>query len=141
MLMFPIVQLSCFYLAIGKTPTDLKIGIVNEEINNINDCFNSSLKTVFANEDICEFNDISCRYINELGDKSAHRIYFPNIESAYEAARKTEIIGFLHFSHNFSKSLQERLNDGRFASDSAFDYGQVYVRIDQTGMLSCLYCS
>lgn len=134
MLMFPLIQLSCFYLAIGKTPTNLRIGIFNEEVDNIQTCFNTSLKTVTtANNETCEFNKVSCRYIKELGDNTAHRIYFKSIDEAYSAARRTDVIGFLHFSHNFSESLQERLNEGRFASDAAFEYGQLNVRLDQTG--------
>lgn len=133
MLLFPLIQLTCFYLAIGKTPTNLKIGIINEEMDNVHNCFNTSLKTVFAHNETCEFNKVSCRYIKELGDGTAHRIYFKTIEDAYNATRRTDVIGFLHFSHNFSESLQERLNDGRFASNAAFEYGQLNVRLDQTG--------
>ncbi|KAL5282687.1 hypothetical protein ACFFRR_005643 [Megaselia abdita] len=132
MLMFPLIQLSCFYLAIGKTPTNLRIGIVNEEVDDIHNCFNSSMKTVTAYNETCEFNKVSCRYIKELGDGTAHRIYFKTKEDAFDAARRTDVIGFLHFSHNFSESLQERLNDGRFASNAAFEYGQLNVRLDQT---------
>lgn len=133
MLMFPIIQLSCFYLAIGKTPTNLKIGIVNEELDFNRNCFNTSFGNVIANNETCEFNKISCLYIKELGDSIAQRVYFETLEKAYDAARRTDVIGYIHFSHNFSESLQERLNDGRFASNSAFEYGQLNVRLDQTG--------
>lgn len=74
MLMFPIIQLSCFYLAIGKTPTNLKLGVVNSEVEDYGTCFDSNLITVYTQNDTCEFNKISCRYITELGDGIAKRV-------------------------------------------------------------------
>lgn len=74
MLFFPLIQLTCFYLAIGKTPTNLKLGIVTGEVNDYATCFDQNLRTVFNHNDTCEFEKISCRYIIELGDGIAERV-------------------------------------------------------------------
>lgn len=68
MLLFPLIQLSCFYMAVGKTPTNLKIGIVNEEVSRWETCYDPDLKTVTPYNDTCNFNNLSCRYIMGLDD-------------------------------------------------------------------------
>lgn len=132
MLMFPIIQLSCFYLAIGKTPTNLKIGVVNSEIISYSTCFDRSLITVYEHNDTCEFNKISCRYITELGDGIAQRVYYNNTVDAFQAAKRTDIVGYIHFPSNFSESMQSVLEDGRFADDSTLDNAELTVHIDMT---------
>lgn len=68
MLMFPLIQLSCFYMAIGKTPTNMRIGVVSSEISKWDTCFDPSLITVSVHNDSCNFNRISCRFVTSLED-------------------------------------------------------------------------
>ncbi|XP_037949298.1 ABC transporter G family member 23 [Teleopsis dalmanni] len=132
MLMFPLIQLTCFYLAIGKTPTNLKLGIVTNEINDYTKCFSKNLTTVYNYNNTCEFNKISCRYITELGDGIAERVYFNSVADAHSAAKRTDVVGYIHFPHNFSESIKSVLEDGRFADDSAFVNAELSVHIDMT---------
>ncbi|XP_054726104.1 ABC transporter G family member 23 [Anastrepha obliqua] len=132
MLLFPIIQLSCFYLAIGKTPTNLKLGIVSEEVNDYATCFDRNLITVYNQNDSCEFEKISCRYISELGDNIAQRVYYKTEEEAFSAAKRTEILGYIRFPHNFSESMKARLDDGRYADDGTVENAELTVHIDMT---------
>lgn len=132
MLMFPIIQLSCFYLAIGKTPTNLKIGIVDNEIPDYESCFAHNFKTVYNRNGTCMFHKISCRFITELGDEIAERVFFNSTEEAYAAALRTDVVGFMHFPSNFSESMQEILNEGSYADANAFKWGELNIRIDMT---------
>ena len=52
----------------------MKIGIVNEEVMNFQECQNSSLMTAVATEDSCDLFKISCRFIEELGDELAKKV-------------------------------------------------------------------
>lgn len=74
--LFPILQLTCFYLAIGGNPRNLNIGIVNQEVMNFQDCANSSLITATAQDDSCDLYKISCRFIEELGDDLAKKVSY-----------------------------------------------------------------
>ncbi|XP_004530724.1 ABC transporter G family member 23 [Ceratitis capitata] len=132
MLLFPIIQLTCFYLAIGKTPTNLKIGIVTQEVNDYTICFDRNLRTVYNYNDTCEFDKISCRYINELGDDIAERVYYKTEDEAYSAAKRTEVLGYIMFPSNFSESIKTRMEDGRYADDGTVENSEMSVHIDMT---------
>lgn len=73
-LILPMLCFFIFHYSVGRDPIGLKIGIVNDEIN-YNDCFNKSLITTlsFQNKS-CEFNKISCRFINQFNDSIAQKV-------------------------------------------------------------------
>uniref|UniRef100_A0A0K8TRC9 Putative abc transporter g family member 20-like isoform x2 n=1 Tax=Tabanus bromius TaxID=304241 RepID=A0A0K8TRC9_TABBR len=130
--LFPIIQLTCFYLAIGNNPMDLKIGIVNAEVPDSSTCFNDSLTTTILYSDRCHLNNISCRYIQELKPDLGKKIYFDTTDEALYAAKKTNIVGFIYFSSNFSKSMQDILEFGRLAEEQSFLSSELAVRIDMS---------
>lgn len=66
MLLFPILDLGCFYLAVGRNPANLPIGIVNNEVDQWHNCYSQNLITVSNLNDTCNFHQISCRFIHEL---------------------------------------------------------------------------
>ncbi|KAH8265045.1 hypothetical protein KR038_004913 [Drosophila bunnanda] len=135
MLLFPIIQLTCFYLAIGKTPTNLEIGVYSGEVQSYGECFNESLITVYHDEDteVCQFHKLSCRYIRELGDDVATRKYYTSEADAISDAKKAITVGYLHFAQNFSDSISTVLEDGIRATDGAVDYAELSIHIDMTG--------
>ncbi|KAH8282766.1 hypothetical protein KR054_009621 [Drosophila jambulina] len=134
MLLFPIIQLTCFYLAIGKTPTNLEIGVYSGEVESYGECFNDSLVTVYHDEDseLCQFHKLSCRYIRELGDDVATRKYYSSEADALSDAKKAMTVGYLHFAQNFSDSISSVLEDGIHATDGAVDYAELSIHIDMT---------
>jgi predicted DNA-binding protein (UPF0278 family) len=40
--------------------------------------------------------------------------------------------GALHFSHNYSKTLRERIEDGRHVSELVLDHSSVMVQMDMS---------
>lgn len=72
--MFPWFQVVCFYAALGGDPKGLKLGIVSDELNSYEDCFNDSLITAFAHDIECDLHKISCRFITELHDDVAIKV-------------------------------------------------------------------
>lgn len=73
--LFPILQCTCFYLAIGDNPKSLKLGIVNEEVPNWHDCYNSSLITAQVRDFECNLSKISCRYLKEIPPELATQVF------------------------------------------------------------------
>ncbi|KAH8324830.1 hypothetical protein KR074_007052 [Drosophila pseudoananassae] len=132
MLLFPLIQLTCFYLAIGKTPTNLELGVYSGEVESYSECFDDNLVTVYSGEDSCQFNKLSCRYIRELGDDVATRKYYSNEADALRDAKKAVTVGYLHFAQNFSESIFSVMEDGIHASDGAVDNAELSVHIDMT---------
>ncbi|EDW12203.1 ABC transporter G family member 20 [Drosophila mojavensis] len=132
MMLFPIIQLSCFYMAIGKTPKNLELGVYSGEVSSYAECFDESLQTIYTVNDTCRFNKLSCRYIQALGDDIATRKYYPSEEAAYADARKANTVGYIYFSHNFSASVYEYIEDSIYASDGAIDNSEIVVHIDMT---------
>ncbi|EDV31909.1 uncharacterized protein Dana_GF14305, isoform B [Drosophila ananassae] len=132
MLLFPLIQLTCFYLAIGKTPTNLELGVYSGEVDSYGECFDENLVTVYSGEDSCQFNKLSCRYIRELGDDVATRKYYSNEADALSDAKKAVTVGYLHFAQNFSESIFSVMEDGIHATDGAVDHAELSVHIDMT---------
>lgn len=64
--LFPVLQCTCFYLAIGDNPKNLKIGIVNDEVDSYEDCLNTSLVTTYVHDYECDLNKVSCRYLSKI---------------------------------------------------------------------------
>ncbi|XP_017062990.1 ABC transporter G family member 20 [Drosophila eugracilis] len=132
MLLFPIIQLTCFYLAIGKTPTNLEIGVYSGEVESYGECFNDSLVTVYKDNDSCQFNKLSCRYIRELGDDVATRKYYSSEADALSDAKRATTVGYLYFAQNFSDSILSVMEDGIHTSDGAVDHAELSIHIDMT---------
>lgn len=74
--LFPILQCTCFYLAIGDNPKSLKLGIVNDEVPNWQDCYNDSLVTAQVYDYDCNLTKVSCRYLRDIPPEYA--IQVPN---------------------------------------------------------------
>lgn len=68
------LQCTCFYLAIGDNPKNLKIGIVNDEVDSYEDCFNTSLITTYVHDYECDLNKVSCRYLSRIPPDLAKQV-------------------------------------------------------------------
>lgn len=60
--------------AIGGNVTGMVLGIVNEEVANIDECLDSSLVTAKYHDFECTFSKISCRFISEIDDSVAVKV-------------------------------------------------------------------
>ncbi|GAB0099833.1 ABC transporter G family member 20 [Sergentomyia squamirostris] len=130
--LFPILQLSCFYLAIGGNPKNLKFGIVNDEVEDYRLCQNDSLITTFAHDYTCDLYKISCRFLHELTPDIASKVYYDTKEEAQDAAKKGKITGYIHFARNFTESIAEIRDDGRYATNESFYTSEIQIFMDMT---------
>lgn len=134
MAIVPLLQIVFFYLAIGGNPIGLKLGVVNDEVMSFEDCFNSSLKTAIAHDDVCDLHKISCRFLSEFNDSLAIKQYYSSYDEAYEDARKGKIFGFLYFARNFTESLNEVQEASRGSDDGSVDNSRIEIRMDQSDL-------
>uniref|UniRef100_A0A1A9VLD0 Uncharacterized protein n=1 Tax=Glossina austeni TaxID=7395 RepID=A0A1A9VLD0_GLOAU len=104
MLLFPLIDLTCFYLAIGRTPQDLKVGLVSEEFSKWETCHDPQLRMIF----------------------------YDNLEDAYRDAKEADILGYIFVPHNFSQSMQILIEYGRNADDEDIANAEIAVRLDMT---------
>ncbi|KAG4079241.1 hypothetical protein HA402_006964 [Bradysia odoriphaga] len=130
--LFPVLQCTCFYLAIGDNPKNLKIGIVNDEVERYEDCFNTSLITTYVHDDTCDLNKVSCRYLSRIPPDLTSQVYYKTVDEAYKEAREASIIGFIHFASNFTESIAQIRDEGRSADDGSFINSEIQIRLDMS---------
>lgn len=132
MLFLPLITILLFLVAIGGNPKDLKIGIVNDEIESKR-CENSILKVKRVDK-TCQLSEISCSFISELNQSEqmdAIIIYYESLEKALKEARKGNIISILYFHQNFTKSFEGSfLNE--IEDDNFIENSQIEVFMDKT---------
>lgn len=134
MTIVPILQIVFFYLAIGGNPIGLKLGVVNDEVMNFKECFNTSLITTFVHDDTCDLHKISCRFLHEINDSIAIKVFYDTYEKALADAKSGKIIGFIYFASNFTESLDLVQQDGRFSDDGSADNSKIQIRMDQSDL-------
>jgi hypothetical protein len=134
MAIVPILQIVFFYMAIGGYPIGLKFGVINEEVAQYEDCFNTSLITTIAHDDTCDLNKVSCRFLHELNDSIAVKVPYTSYDEAFKDAKKGKIIGFMYFARNFTESLDSVQASGRFADDGSAENSRIAIRMDQSDL-------
>lgn len=132
LLIVPIMQIVFFYWAIGGNPIGLKIGIVDNEITSYDDCLNPSLITTFVHDDTCDLHQVSCRFLTQLTDDIAIKVFYDSYEAAYEDARKGEIIGIIEFPTNFTASLVDVHENRNNAEPGSRINKRIGITMDQT---------
>ncbi|CAH0385995.1 unnamed protein product [Bemisia tabaci] len=126
----PLAQSVFFNLAIGTDPTDLKIGIVDDELSHgLRECR-------MSRNNHCAYNytedlKLSCLYLDELEKKNFKLIEFDDIVSGKKAIKSSDQTwALIHFPRNYSEALSQRVNDGHDASGEALFHSSVDVWVD-----------
>lgn len=101
----PVMQVILFCLAIGRDPTNLKMAIVNGEMN-------STIGADCAFDPGCSFTNLSCRYLSHL-NTTIVKEYYSDLDSALGAVRDGNAWGALYFTDNFTDALVARIALGR----------------------------
>lgn len=138
MAIVPLLQVLFFYMAIGGYPIGLKLGVVNDEIS-FTDCQNSSLITTFVHDDTCDLHKISCRFLNEINDSIAIKVYYDSFEAAFADAKKGKIIGFLNIAKNFTEAADVVQTTGRFSDDGSAEASRINFYLDQSDIQITLF--
>lgn len=132
LLLFPIFQLVCFYVAVGGNPKGLNIAIVNDETTSFEDCANKSLITTYVHDDTCDLHKISCRFINHINDSVAIKHFYNSFDDAYAEARKGKVMAVLYFAKNFTESIMNIRDDGRNADQGSFTSSEIKIYMDKS---------
>lgn len=119
----PVVQIILFCLTIGRDPKGLHLAYVNNEVNFTTDC---------VPVEGCSYDLLSCRFLDSLRSREIILDRFEFEEEALEAVQKGRAWGALHFSPNYSKTLRERIEDARYASEIVIDQSSVMVQMDMS---------
>lgn len=135
MLLLPVFQVFIFYNSVGRNPVGLKLAIVSDEIINYDECFNTSLVTAHAEDYVCSFYKLSCRFLTHFNDSIAEKIYYQDYETAFYDATKGNVVGIIYFSSNFSRALEIVNRDGDSTLDSIFDDSRIQIFMDRSDQL------
>jgi len=123
--LLPAVQICFFCVAIGQKPSNLKYGVVNEEIQ--------PFGSICDFEDGCEFKNFSCRYLSALNeDNTLDLLQYKDSESAINAIRDGKIWGMIHIGSNFTVALVQTILAGIKADKEMRKQSQIDVQLDMS---------
>lgn len=122
---------------IGTIPNDIRIGIINEELNDYTDCHDYIIKNnsiggelLPDNETYCVYNGLGCLFIENLGSIIPNKIYYKTEKEAFKAMKDGKFHFLLHFPRNYSESVTITRNDEEFDSDEDSNFGIVNIYRD-----------
>nr|XP_018905608.1 PREDICTED: ABC transporter G family member 20 [Bemisia tabaci]XP_018905609.1 PREDICTED: ABC transporter G family member 20 [Bemisia tabaci] len=118
----PVGQIILFCLAIGKDPTGLHLAVFNQE--KMDSC--GPIATG------CNFELLSCRFLNHLLSKQQVLDYFPSEAEAIGAVQKGHAWAALEFAHNYTDVLKERMDAGRYADEWTVEESNINIWMDQS---------
>lgn len=101
-------------------------------MDNYEYCFNTSLVHAYPHDYTCDFSKVSCRYLSLLEESTAKKVYYKTIDEAYEASKRLDVIGFIHFTKNFTESMAQISMEGRDANDGSFENSEIQIRLDMS---------
>ncbi|XP_070493805.1 uncharacterized protein [Chironomus tepperi] len=139
-ILLPLIKGICFIFTMGRNPTGLTIGIVNNEIPDVNFCseYLESTNYKFIN-DSCYFENLSCYFLNEIKDDTATKIVYNSFDEAYQSAKAANVYGFLSIASNFTEAISKRKSDWQPLDDDVFlDQIEVFLDHDNLQIASFL---
>ncbi|XP_031331082.1 ABC transporter G family member 20-like isoform X2 [Photinus pyralis] len=98
----PVTQFAIFYLAVGHTPTNLNIAIVDYESGD-RDCHPLS----------CNGTRLGCNYLEYLKKKKIHLIRYETEGDAIDAVNRGETYASVIVKENYTTALKARISNGR----------------------------
>ncbi|XP_032678963.1 ABC transporter G family member 23-like isoform X2 [Odontomachus brunneus] len=127
-ILFPILQVSTFFIGVGGDPKGLTIGIVNDEAGNCDGNF----ANIWYDEQeyTCHIGNVSCKFLQQINDATAMKKYYDDISEANDAVRNGKLAGVMYFSRNFSEALQNRLGNFIDVDEADIVAGQIQVFLD-----------
>lgn len=124
----PVVQIVLFCYAIGHDPTGLKLAVANHELSE-----ELIVKQFCPVHPGCNQTLLSCRYLHMLvHNKSMVLNYVDTDEAAFDEVKRGNAWGALIFQSNYTESLVERTESGRYAEDSTLEAADLNVRLDMS---------
>lgn len=157
-MLIPVIGCLNLHYGIGGEIKGLTLGVVNDEVNSMNECFNKSLITYDLMPDsTCILHKTSCRFIHELLDDNLTEIvseffapscsihylfilqkYYENYDEASLDARRGDLMGFIQFASNYTESLllfsNDQILDDKGKDKFFTDSGNIQITLDKTDL-------
>lgn len=132
--LFPIIQVVAFFLAVGHDPRNLHLAVINDEAAyspmGVNVCSYGNVTVVKQGEDeTCEQYMASCWFLEEMEKRNLYPTLYNSTTEAKIAVTKRTVYGALYFPRNFSDALTLRVRDGD-VDDDVVDDSTISVWID-----------
>lgn len=150
----PLLQVILFRLSIGRDPTELRLLIVNHEVNPFTSASHcQNLPPVSK----CSLSNLSCRYLSHLNNTIFQvsnllpsnldclpcklngtflfQESYPTPETAVAFVQRGGAYGVLYFTENFTDALVARMALGRDADEETLDQSEVRVWLDMSSEL------
>ena len=126
LIIIPFVQAYLLSHVFGEI-TDFKVTLVNDEvIGGLNECYNSSLKTISINNNnnnTCHYNKLSCRFIKHLDTSCIDY----NILSNMNEVNIKDTDAVIYFASNFTASYTDLLESNLHTSDGSIVNSRIQV--------------
>lgn len=130
----PVIQLYVFRFTIGGNPQGLKIGIVDDEILNHQECHVPGLINAYSEDYSCEVNLISCRFLEKLTDDVGEKVFYTAFDDAFQDAKKGKLSAIIYFDANFTESYDEIKKYPDEADSQTWKNSVIKVYMDQTDL-------
>ncbi|VVC28742.1 AAA+ ATPase domain,P-loop containing nucleoside triphosphate hydrolase,ABC transporter-like,ABC-2 [Cinara cedri] len=127
LMILPVVQCYLFCTCIGRDPQGLKLGVVNEELKTgMSNCSNYLARG-------CNFSvPLSCRYLQNLKDKSYKLVDYDSLDEAKFAVKKNKVWGVLYFEDGYSESLGARIQEPDNLTERVLNISDVNIWQDMS---------
>ncbi|KAI9558715.1 ABC protein [Daphnia sinensis] len=120
----PAFQATIFNVTLGHEPKNLKMAIVNDEVN-------SRQGQICNYTTDCSYSMLSCRYLRYV-NKKIIQVPFENISDALEAGKNGHVWGVVHFGHNFTEEFELRQMEGDSATMENIMRSRISVNMDSS---------
>nr|CAD7611062.1 unnamed protein product [Timema genevievae] len=137
-IIFPILEISAFFLAIGGQPHGLKFAVVNDELGSYSDCgeylAQNTANVTLVDEWTCHLGGkLSCQFLEAINDTMGVKVYYDDLDTAIYDLGKGRVTAVIYTARNFTQALQARLELGSSATDEEIKDSQVSISVDTTG--------
>lgn len=143
--LLPAFQATVFNVTLGHEPKDLKMAIVNDEVN-------SRQGQICNYTTDCSYSMLSCRYLRYVNKNIIQvkvdficwesrfidyvfvyfKVPFENISDAMEAGKNGRVWGVVHFGHNFTEEFELRQTEGDSATVENIMRSRISVNMDSS---------
>ncbi|KAF0762245.1 ABC transporter G family member 23-like [Aphis craccivora] len=125
----PLVQTIVYNLCVGHNIQNVKLGVVNDEVNNC---------STGLYQQKCFLNDpnntkLSCMFIDHLRASNNYLIDYSTLESGNAALNAKLIWGLIYFTSNYTLTLKNRLN--LFVNRYDIDFSSVQITLDSSNYI------
>lgn len=125
--LLPLLTILIFNLTIGRTPTTLDIGVIDDEIPS--HCFYQSF-------DICDNRiPLSCKFMKEMEKHDLTLWRYDEVDAARDATKRGTIWGFIKFEKNFTDMIRLRFDDPTSMSSEFINESAMKSSLDMSNFV------